>query len=274
MKQLNPEQYSKAKAALQKVSFNNYFARSVIEKHVNGRVYADCQDHPTTFYVLHPYGMSLLFGNPNNHFFNRQFRDYVFGRHNNRSHAEWMQAFPKEWDDVLPEIFRDQPNDESENGRWEMKDVIERHTRVNFSFNHKSFQAFRNKVRLSEYEIIFAERNCFTQMEGSVIPKNFWDSEDDFLSKGAGYYVMIDGQPASCSFSAFVHDNILELGIETLPSFRGMGLATYACVALIDYCLARKLLPIWSCRLENTSSYKLALKLGFEPVKELPYYKF
>jgi hypothetical protein len=31
--------------------------------------------------------------------------------------------------------------------------------------------------------------------------------------------------------------------------------------------------PVWACRLENDGSYKLAQKLGFEPVLEIPYYR-
>lgn len=31
--------------------------------------------------------------------------------------------------------------------------------------------------------------------------------------------------------------------------------------------------PIWSCRLENTGSYKLAQKIGFLPTAEIPYYR-
>ena len=60
MIELEIKDYSKAVEALKKVQINNLFARAVVENHVSGKVYVDNPDNPTTFYVVHPYGMSLL----------------------------------------------------------------------------------------------------------------------------------------------------------------------------------------------------------------------
>ena len=83
----------------------------------------------------------------------------------------------------------------------------------------------------------------------------------------------MDGRPAAVSFSSFVHDHMLELGMETLPEFRRAGLGTAATAKLIDYCLEKNLEPIWACRDGNQASYNLAIKLGFEPAAYLPYYE-
>jgi RimJ/RimL family protein N-acetyltransferase len=58
-----------------------------------------------------------------------------------------------------------------------------------------------------------------------------------------------------------------------VEQYRGKGLALHACSALIDYCLEYNYEPVWACRLENYASYKLAQKLGFDPVLYMPYYK-
>jgi len=50
------------------------------------------------------------------------------------------------------------------------------------------------------------------------------------------------------AYSAYIHDNYLELGIETVEEYRGKGLAQYVCSALIDYCLQNNFEPVWSCR--------------------------
>jgi RimJ/RimL family protein N-acetyltransferase len=110
-------------------------------------------------------------------------------------------------------------------------------------------------------------------MRGSVVPLNFWDSAEDFYKVGAGFSLFCDNQLASTAFSSVVLGNQLELGIETLGQYQGKGLAQYTCSALIDYCLDNGYEPVWACRLENTGSYKLALKLGFEPVLNIPYYR-
>jgi len=78
---------------------------------------------------------------------------------------------------------------------------------------------------------------------------------------------------AATSYSSFIRDDMLELGIETVESFRGKGLAQHVCSALIDYCVKNNYEPIWACRKENIGSYKLAQKLDFEPTKEILYYR-
>jgi RimJ/RimL family protein N-acetyltransferase len=122
-------------------------------------------------------------------------------------------------------------------------------------------------------EILQVSKKWFDEIEGSVIPKNFWRSADDFERHGKGFSVVMDGKPVSTAFSAFVFENDLELGIETVGNYRGKSLAAHACCALIDYCLEKELEPVWSCRLENTASYLLAQKLGFEPIAYLPFYR-
>ena len=78
---------------------------------------------------------------------------------------------------------------------------------------------------------------------------------------------------AATAFSSCKIENIVEIGIEIIDKFRGKGFAQIACFALIDYCIANKYEPIWSCRLENTGSYILAQKIGFEVVYQKPYYR-
>ena len=48
-------------------------------------------------------------------------------------------------------------------------------------------------------------------MNGSVVPKYFWKDADDFVNKGIGYSLIHDGELASTAYSAFIHNNLLEL---------------------------------------------------------------
>jgi len=106
-----------------------------------------------------------------------------------------------------------------------------------------------------------------------VIPSKFWNTPDDFLKEGSGFSVFYENELAATAFSAVVFKNQLEIGIETIQAFQGKGLAQFACMALIEECIERSLEPVWACRFENTASYKLALKLGFEVTVTLPFYK-
>ena len=102
---LKERAYCKVREPLQKVTINNLFARTVVEKHLMGKVFVDDVNTPGTFHVVHPYGMSLLFGNPENDGFNRQFREYALNRDKTRHKDEWMQVFPDGWDDRLKDLF-------------------------------------------------------------------------------------------------------------------------------------------------------------------------
>jgi len=79
---LKEKDHHKAKILLKEVPFNNLFARSVIEKHVTGSVYVNDTGEPHTFYVVHPYGMALLFGDANNENFNSGLLDYILNKNN------------------------------------------------------------------------------------------------------------------------------------------------------------------------------------------------
>jgi hypothetical protein len=82
---LEENAYYKILEPLKKVTINTLFARTVIEKHLQGKVFVDDVNAPNTFYVVHPYGMSLLFGNLDNDEFNRQFRQYALNKDKSRN---------------------------------------------------------------------------------------------------------------------------------------------------------------------------------------------
>ncbi len=260
---LNNKEYRKIIEPLKSVSINTLFARSVIDQKVNGKVYVDDAENPRTFYVLHPYGMSLLFGDCNNEAFNLKFKEYVLNLDQKRDKDEWMQAFPAGWNPVLNSLFENHQNS-----------VVEIDTRVNFKFNEKKYLDRKNN-NLPEIgiKIVPVTEEIFENMKGTVVPSNFWNTADDFVKNGIGYAACYENELASTAFSAFIEKNELELGIETLEQFKGKAFAYEACSALIEYCLKRNLEPIWACRLGNTGSYKLAQKLGFEVSKEIPYYR-
>jgi len=73
---LEKNHYDKVFVLLQSACINNLFARSVVEHKVSGKIYVDNINSPKVFYVVHPYGMSLLFGDYSNSDFNDHFKEY------------------------------------------------------------------------------------------------------------------------------------------------------------------------------------------------------
>ncbi|HBX52934.1 MAG: GNAT family N-acetyltransferase [Bacteroidetes bacterium RIFOXYA12_FULL_35_11] len=270
---LDKNKYYQLNDPLKTVTINNLFAQAVIENKVSGKVYVDNEHNPKTFYVIHPYGMSLLFGDCNNQKFNKEFRDYSLNKNKSRTNNEWMQAYPDTWDIVLKDLFNNCLKKLSEKDEKEEHNKIELNTRINFNFNLTEYLIHNPIENRDEIKIVRTDEQIFDKMKGSVVPQYFWNNASDFFKNGIGFSLYYKSQLASTAYSAFIQDNKLEIGIETVEGFRGLGLAQYACSALINYCIENNYEPIWACRLENIGSYKLALKLGFMPVKKIPYYK-
>jgi hypothetical protein len=269
---LPKERYPNISNCLDQVNFNHLFASAVIDGAVSGKVYVNDVQNPETFYIVHKYGMSLLAGNHTHSEFNAAFKEHALNSDQSRNTHEWMQVFPDEWNAAIKDLFGTALKADKEN---DAHSLIELNTRVNFRFEKDRYISNRIERTDGKRKIHIVEntKEVYCNMEGSVIPKAFWDSAEDFKNRGVGFGLYYEGKLAAVSFSSFLTAGKLELGIETAKEFRGMGLAEKVCAALIDYCIDRNLEPVWACRLENTGSYVLAKKLGFVPTLELPYYK-
>lgn len=278
MKLLSPDQYSKASGHLNEIGFNTLFARTVVEGHLPGKIYVDDIEKPKTFFIAHPYGMSLLFGDPSNEGFNNALAAYVLNVDKSRTRPEWLQIYPESWKQILENILgqhlvRKQAGMNIPTTAVHEPGKVMEYTRVNFRFDRARYLAFRAQMAPKDYNIIRTDEKIFATMKGTVIPRYFWRDAGHFLKDSVGFTIIQNGEPASTAFCAFMEKNQLEIGIETMEKYRGMGLSPYVCSVLIDYSLENGLEPIWSCRLENAASYRLAQKLGFEPTFYLPYYQ-
>ncbi len=270
---LDPSLYKKVIKPLQGVTINNLFARSVVEAHVTGLVYVDNIKQPATFYVVHPYGMTLLFGKSDHKEFNAKLLDHALNTYRVRNYNEWMQTFPDSWDDTLARLFKDHLVRYDDKASSDKNSSIELHTRVNFKFHAGKFQQFKQSVNGGDFKIVRTDTDAYENMNGSVVPRHFWNNAVEFNKMGIGYSLYSSDRLASTAFSSYLHGNQLEIGIETMPEYQGRGYAQHTCAALIDYCLDNHYEPVWSCRLENTPSYLLAQKLGFEQTITIPYYR-
>jgi RimJ/RimL family protein N-acetyltransferase len=251
--ELRPAEYPRLLAPLGALEMNTLFARAVLERRAPGRVFVDAAARPSVGYVIHGYGMSLLFGSTGHAARDEQIAAQVLARP--RDADEWLQVAPDAWA-----------------ARFAAGPRVEPHTRVNFRFSPEAYRARRARIARHAHPIVRADRAAF-DLPGSVVPRGFWADADEFLARGVGFAAILDGEVAALAFSAFVTESQLELGIETAARHRGRGLATVACAALVDHCLARGLEPVWACRLANTASHRLAEALGFEPLRHLPYFR-
>lgn len=258
MIQLNKNQYELLLKPLKQVDFNTYFIRSVIAGHADGKIFVDSLTNPESFYAICGYGMSLLFGETDNEQFNNELFNYFTQKTGIREKDEWLQAYPRDWDSLLEKVIN--------------VGKAKRNSRLNFSFSKAEFEKNNSQLPLNNYKIVPTTANMFSAANGTVIPSAFWRDNQQFLEVATSFTVTVDGDPASTAFASYRHDEMLEIGIETVEKHRGKGLARIACIRLINYCLENDLEPMWSCRLENTGSRILAEKLGFKETLCTPYY--
>ena len=236
------------------------FARAVVDGSVGGQVWTSEAEGSAAHHVVHPYGMSLIWGDGVDHAFDELIAHLREGRY--RTRDEWLQIDPR-WASLPWEEKLTAPGGRS---------TVSVHRRVNFAFDPHLFRAGRDRITVPDgWTVVPADASDFAR-PGSVVPAEFWDDAEDFLEHGGGRRAENDGFRGALAFTSFRFDDELELGIETHPDARRQGLATAAAARMIEDLLAEGITPVWSCRESNHGSVALATKLGFRPVRTLPYY--
>jgi len=258
MHELCKNRYETLLGPISTIPFNNLMIRSIIAGHVDGKVYVDSADNPQSFYIVHPYGMSYLFGNSGNKSFNKWLYDYLTGKSHTHQKDEWVQIYPSDWDFLMNRLVDEH--------------IAILHTRLNFKFDAATFNKNYKQIILPTHKVISTPTDMLFNISGQVVPKDFWKTPEQFAKMAKAFTVIVDDKPASTAFTSSTHDNKLEIGIETMAEYHGQGLAYLACAKLIEYCLDNNLEPVWSCRLDNTGSVKLSKKLGFIETLRMPYY--
>ena len=264
---LRPSQFTALLPMLRQVPINHLFARSVLERKVDGRVWVhrDATGAPALIWVAHPYGMSLLFGDAAQA--SPAALQAMLRERAARAEDEWLQCSPPPLADALVAVLGLPPTPSSATPGGDAPQLF---TRTNFRFNAARYAQARAGL-CARHPVVEIDAALFDRIDFSVAPRRFWRDAAQFQREGAGYCSTASGQVAACAFASFVFDNQLEIGIETHPDHRHQGHALTAAIALIDHCLQTGLTPVWSCRKQNAGSWQLAQKLGFVPSVDLPY---
>ncbi len=276
---LKKENFKALLPSLQAIDLNTLFARSVLEGRVGGTVFADDAVSPRAFYIRHPYGMAFLYDDTGSADFFRQLKPYLLNTNRVRDKIEWLQGVPDTLATSLDALLGDRLIKVNPNAPYpallhEQSGYVLESQRINYLFCRDKYLTYKHSRPAHTHSVVKTSREVFCTLNDGVVPKFFWNSYDDFNQFGGGFTLMLDNHiPASTAFASFVLDNKLEIGIETAKDYHGMGYGALTCSALIDFCLAAGLEPVWSCNSTNIGSRKLAEKLGFVEYKRIPYYR-
>jgi GNAT superfamily N-acetyltransferase len=97
-------------------------------------------------------------------------------------------------------------------------------------------------------------------------PERYFDLDDyegvsDFLQRGFGYALVVNGDPGGAAYTALVNSKGIEISIYIEEKYRRQGAATLLGARLALEALRRGLRPNWDAA--NPESLKLARKLGY-----------
>lgn len=278
MIELGKKKYPMLIQSLKAATINTLFALSVIEGYVDGKVFVDDEVNPASFYLEHPYGMALLYGENGKDAFYEEVKSHLLNLDKTRTRTVWLQVYPSalypKMDSLLGEhLIKKEPDEPYSNTSTAEADKILQYKRINFNFQEEHYLALKRQLSHEDDEIIATTEDLFNQMNGAVLPKYFWNNYQDFSKNGIGFTLLQNGVAVSTAFASVLTNHKLEIGIETSETHRGSGFATRVCVPLIDYCLKNGLEPVWSCNSGNIGSRGLAKSLGFTECKRIPYYR-
>lgn len=118
-----------------------------------------------------------------------------------------------------------------------------------------------------EYESFWKKRHPESRDVG-WLKDYFLEMVQDRTCVGA----FVDGMLVSCTDAPgmpYLEDEVQEIGINTLPEYRGKGYASAACRKCLREILQHGKAPQWSAPIENAASRRLAEKVGFTEFAEV-----
>ena len=99
-----------------------------------------------------------------------------------------------------------------------------------------------------------------------------WPSLDRFLDDGFGSVALLKDEIVCWCTAEYMSRKTCGIGIETISSQQNKGIATATAAHFVDHCLRRNIRPYWECWRDNLGSVRVAEKVGFEKVQEIPFW--
>jgi GNAT superfamily N-acetyltransferase len=115
----------------------------------------------------------------------------------------------------------------------------------------------------AEYRLVTRDAALFARSFDAADLLATFGSVEQVLRHTRGAMLLRDELPVCEASTGAAVEGRIEVGVTTHEQFRGQGLATIACAALIAACEAEGLATWWDCAAQNEPSVRLARRLGY-----------
>ncbi|MFD0712964.1 GNAT family N-acetyltransferase [Paenibacillus sp. GCM10027626] len=238
------------------VRFHNVFVYSVLERNQPGKVFVNRKTNPTAGIIVHRGGCYYVFGDRSDAEFNASLIAFLQERSN---HANFYDLYTSsaEWHNFLASALQGRVVQLTRthyilNSSTELNEYTEipEDLRV-LPIDKQSYDDYRTKIDAT-YDLL-------------------WESDQEYLQKAFGISIVAtDGGFASVCNTFFVGGGYIAPDIITLEKYRNKGLVSVACTHFIQRSNSLGLTPYWDCDAGNEASNRLAQRLGFSKVGDLP----
>ncbi|RPJ41003.1 MAG: GNAT family N-acetyltransferase [Chloroflexi bacterium] len=234
-------QYPAVLPLFQPLDFN-LVIRSVVEGHTPAWVYADDPTSSRAALLWDRQDALLIAGDSHDANLRADLGDRIRDHIVPDARARWIPEltlfYTPGWERTLPALldgFRLQPaqrlNYRLPNGQWSQPVPL------------PSPAGF--ELRRIDDGLLVSHLAYLDQVRGWI--DSFWHRPEDFLHTGFGFCALVDDQIASWCLTVFAAGSARELGLATVPTFRGRGLATRLAAACVEHALTHDIRPHWHC---------------------------
>lgn len=236
-------------------NIHNVFVYSVIEHKQQGKIFVNNRNNPTAGLVMNKGGCYYVFGDVSDDVFNESLVEYLRDPSN---HTNFFDLYfsSNEWLNLL-------------------KHSLEGNV-VLLKRNHYILEEVHKIVQDLEifdgFQLKRIDDKLFNQYREQIDHSysHLWGSSDKYLENAFGFCLLNNGEFASVCNTFYIDGKYIAPDIITLNEYRNKGLATKVCSYFIMRSKELGLTPYWDCDAGNEASNRLAQKLGFRKVGDVP----
>lgn len=257
--QYNADEFSKILPFYKNSKHQIPMIKSVIDGKLEGRIFADEKTNPKTIVVITNFNWIYVIGNQESETFKNQFNNFIVNELvPNCEQFAWF-SLSDYWQDRLTSMFQDN---------------IKSFPRVKYELDEEVFNEHNSHSKLPDgYKVELIDSHLVGKVSEFFDGINmFWGTAENFIKSSFGFCMLHDNDIISVCQALAITEEVCEIDVFTKESHRGSGLAYFSCAAFIERCLKSSLKPYWETVRANTSSCRLAKKLGFIEVEEYPFY--